>query len=328
MCTAISRTVGGHYFGRTLDLEYSYKEAVTFTPRRYPLSFHNGKTAAEHYAVLGIAAEEDRYPLYYDGCNERGLCMAALHFPDNARYLMPKPGTDNVASFEVIPWILGQCASVRQARDLLGRMNVTDTPFSDQLPPSPLHWILADSEQCVVLEPGESGLAVYDNPAGVLTNNPPFPFQLDRLRDYRTLSPDAVLASFQPGIPMHPYSRGMGGMGLPGDYSSASRFVRAAFVRTFAASGGESAEKIVQFFRMTGTVQIPRGVVRTEQGEEMYTRYTVCYTPEGQCCCSTYENPEIRAVSFADFDRNSTALQTVPLCPKWSVHAMKPSATP
>lgn len=328
MCTAISRTVGGHYFGRTLDLEYSYKESVTFTPRRYPLSFRNGKTAAEHYAVLGIAAGEEKYPLYYDGMNERGLCMAALHYPDNTRYLPPKTGMDNVASFEVIPWILGQCASVRQARDLLGRMNVTDTPFREQLPPSPLHWILADSEQCVVLEPGKAGLAVYENPLRVLTNNPPFPFQLDRLRDYRTLSPDPAPASFQPGIPMHPYSRGMSGMGLPGDYSSVSRFVRAAFVRTFSSSGGESAEKTVQFFRMTGAVQIPRGVVRTERGEEVYTRYTVCYTPEGQCCCSTYENPEIRTVSFADFDRDGTALQTVPLCTKWTVHAMKPSAAP
>lgn len=328
MCTAISRTVGGHYFGRTLDLEYSYKEAVTFTPRRYPLPFRNGKTAAEHYAILGIAAEEKSYPLYYDGINERGLCMAALHFPDNARYLPPKPGTDNVASFEVILWILSQCASVRQARDLLGRMNVTDTPFCEQLPPSPLHWILADSEQCAVLEPGESGLAVYDNPTGVLTNNPPFPFQLDRLRDCRTLSPAPLPASFQPGIPMHPCSRGMGGMGLPGDYSSASRFVRAAFVRTFSASGGDSAEKTVQFFRMTGAVQIPRGVVRTEQGEEVYTRYTVCYTPEGQCCCSTYENPGISAFSPADFDRDGTALQTVPLCGRWTVSAMKPSAAP
>ncbi|MBQ4044500.1 MAG: linear amide C-N hydrolase, partial [Clostridia bacterium] len=117
------------------------------------------------------------------------------------------------------------------------------------------------------------------------------------------------------------------GMGLPGDYSSASRFVRAAFVRTFAASGGESAEKTVQFFRMMGAVQIPRGVVRTEQGAEVYTRYTVCYTPEGQCCCSTYENPGILAFSFADFDRDSTSLQTMPLCPKWTVHAIKPAAT-
>lgn len=328
MCTAISWGPGGHYFGRTLDLEYSLRESVTFTPRKYPLSFCNGKTAAEHYAILGIAAGEENYPLYYDGMNERGLCMAALHYPDNARYLPPKTGMDNVASFEVIPWILSQCASVRQARDLLGRMNVTDTPFSEQLPPSPLHWILADSEQCVVLEPGESGLAVYENPAGVLTNNPPFPFQLDRLRDYRTLSPTPAPAAFQPGIPMHPYSRGMSGMGLPGDYSSASRFVRAAFVRTFSASGGESAEKTVQFFRMMGAVQIPRGVVRTAEGEPIFTVYTSCYTPDGQCCCSTYENPGIRAFSFADFDAAGTALQTVPISRKWTLQSMKPSATP
>ena len=328
MCTAISLGNGGHYFGRTLDLEYSLHESVTFTPRKYPLSFRSGKTAAEHYAILGIAAGEEHYPLYYDGINERGLCMAALHFPDNAHYLPSIPGKDSIASFEVIPWILSQCASVRQARDLLSRMTVTDLAYSERLQPTPLHWILADGLECVVLEPEANGIAVYENPTGVLTNNPPFSFQLDRLQDYRSLSPDPVPALFHPGIQLHPYSRGMSGMGLPGDFSSASRFVRAAFVRSCSSGGDLPEEKAVDFFRRMGTVQIPRGVVRTEKGEPVFTVYTSCYTPNGQCLCSTYEDPAIRAVSLSDFDAEGNVLQSVPLSRLWKIHAMSTEGSP
>lgn len=328
MCTAISLNKDGHYFGRTLDLEYSLQEAVTMTPRRYPLSFRHMGTSMEHYAILGIAASEPDYPLYYDGMNERGLCMAALHFPDNARYCLPHPEKDNIASFEVILWILSQCASVRQARDLLSRMNITKQAYSPQLPPSPLHWILADGLDCAVLEPGTDGLSVYDNPVGILTNNPPFPFQLERLRDYRLLSPDTPAAQFPPGTEQRAYSCGMGTLGLPGDFSSPSRFVRAAFLRCFSPTGETAQENTVQFFRMTDPVRVPRGAVRTESGEMFYTVYTSCYTPDLRCCCSTQENPAITAYAFTDFEPDAASLQTAPLLRKWRIYPPDPSIAP
>ena len=184
MCTAISHKTGGHCFGRTLDLEYSYAEAVTVTPRNFPLPFCRMGTMAAHYAVIGIATEADGYPLYYDGMNERGLCMAALRFPDSADYPSEAAGRDNIAPFELIPWILGQCASVRQARVLLARLHLTGIPFSEQYPLTPLHWILADGAETLVIEQTAAGTEIYENPLGVLTNNPAFPQQLRRAQAF------------------------------------------------------------------------------------------------------------------------------------------------
>lgn len=319
MCTAVFLPGSPHLFGRTLDLELSYNESVTVIPRRYPLSFRMTGTAEVHYAILGITADEASYPLFYDAVNERGLCMAALRYPDNARYHSPQPEKDNIASFEVPLWILAQCSSVRQAREYLARMNVTDLAFNKRFSPTPLHWILADGQQCLVVEPDDRGLRLYENPVGVLTNNPPFPFQLDRLRDYRSLSPSPAPSRFMPGTEMHAYSRGLEGIGLPGDFSSASRFVRAAFVRSCTQNQGTTDERILRFFRMTEAIRIPEGCMLTETGESAYTRYTSCYTSDGHCCVITCEDFAPTVVSLSDFDADGADRQSIPLSRRWSL---------
>ena len=183
MCTAATYKTDGFYFGRTLDYEFSYGDEIVVTPRRFPLAFSGGKALSEHFALLGMAHVADGYPLYYDAMNEKGLCMAGLNFVGNAAYAAPRGDEGDVAQFEFIPWVLAQCASVSEARVLLGKTNLTGTPFSAALPAAQLHWLLADKDECVTIESTADGLHVYDNPAGVLTNNPPFPQQLFRLND-------------------------------------------------------------------------------------------------------------------------------------------------
>ena len=180
MCTAATYKTDGFYFGRTLDYEFSYGDEIVVTPRRFPLAFSGGKALSEHFALLGMAHVADGYPLYYDAMNEKGLCMAGLNFVGNAAYAAPRGGEGDVAQFEFIPWVLAQCASVSEARVLLGKTNLTGTPFSAALPAAQLHWLLADKDDCVTIESTADGLHIYDNPAGVLTNNPPFPQQLFR----------------------------------------------------------------------------------------------------------------------------------------------------
>ena len=111
MCTAATYTGKDHYFGRNLDLELSYNESVTVTPRKFPLKFHQVHDMNEHFAIIGMATVVADYPLYYDATNEKGLSMAGLNFPGNADYKEPAEDVDNVASFEFIPWILGQCGT-------------------------------------------------------------------------------------------------------------------------------------------------------------------------------------------------------------------------
>ena len=156
MCTAATYKSQDFYFGRTFDYEFNYGEEVTVTPRNYPFPLRHQNALTEHYAMIGIAHMAGDYPLYYDAVNEKGLGMAGLNFPGNAVYSKVQTGKDNIAQFEFIPWILGQCANVQEARVLLSHINLVDTPFNEKYPVSPLHWILADKEE--VGSDGPTGL--------------------------------------------------------------------------------------------------------------------------------------------------------------------------
>ena len=314
MCTAATYRTKDFYFGRTLDYEFSYGEEIVITPRNYEFNFRHMGQAEEHYAIIGMAHVAGDYPLYYDAMNEKGLCMAGLNFVGNAAYANVIPGRENVAQFELIPYLLGQCASVAEARDRLARLQLVGTPFSAQLPAAQLHWLLADQHQAVVIESMADGLHIYDNPVGVLTNNPPFPQQLFQLNNYMSLSPRQPENRFAPQLPLVPYSRGMGALGLPGDLSSASRFVRVAFTRMNAVSGDSETESVSQFFHILGSVEQQRGCCEVRDGQYEITLYTsCCNAARGIYYYTTYENRQITAVDMHRENLNGSALIRYPL---------------
>lgn len=314
MCTAATYQTKDFYFGRNLDYEFPYGEEVTVTPRNYPFRFRHMPELTRHYAMVGMAHVQEGYPLYYDAVNEKGLCIAGLNFVGNAVYGKPQEGKDNVAQFELIPWLLGKCGSVKEAKALLDRIQITDTPFSPQLPIGQLHWLLADREDCLVLESMADGLHVYENPVGVLTNNPPFPMQLFALRNYAALSPDTPENRFAPALDLAPYSRGMGAMGLPGDLSSQSRFVRAAFTRMNARSGEGEGESVSQFFHILGSVEQQRGCCHLEGDKYEITLYSSCCNADrGIYYYTTYENSRISAVDLHRTELESRDLSRYPL---------------
>lgn len=299
MCTAITYETKDFYFGRTLDYEFSYSEEITITPRRFPLNFREMGILQNHYAMIGMAHVVDGYPLYFDAVNEKGLAMAGLNFVGYADYKKPVPDQENVNHFEFIPWILSQCASVQEARERIGKMNLTDTPFSEQLPPAQLHWIIADHDEAITVESVKEGLRVYSNPVGVLTNNPPFDEQMFQLNNYMHLSPDTPQNRFSDKLALHAYSRGMGALGLPGDLSSQSRFVRGAFVKMNSVSGATEAESVSQFFHILGAVQQQRGCCHVGEGKYETTIYTsCCNTDKGIYYYTTYDNHQISAVNM------------------------------
>ena len=157
MCTAVSYNSTNHYFGRNLDLEYSYNEGVTVTGRRFPFAFRKKDIINEHYAMIGMACIADNYPLYFDATNEHGLSMAGLNFPGNAVYLPEDRTKDNITPFEFIPWILCQCKTVTQARQYLKNINLINESFNDAYPLTPLHWIITDKKESIVVEPAKNG---------------------------------------------------------------------------------------------------------------------------------------------------------------------------
>lgn len=315
MCTAISYRTKAHYFGRNLDFEYSYEEQVTITPRNYPFLFRRAGELRRHYAMIGMAYVQDGYPLYYDATNEKGLSMAGLLFAGNAYYgKEEEKGKDHISPFEFIPWILAQCGDVKEARCKLEHLQLLEIHFNEKLLLTPLHWMIADKEECIVVEAVEEGLKVYDNPAKVLTNNPPFPYQVMNLNQYRGLSRKDVECTFAETIDLQQYSRGMGALGLPGDLSSTSRFVRAAFHRMNAVSGESESESVNQFFHLLGSVEMPRGSVELSDGQLEKTIYSSCSnTDRGIYYYITYDNREIIGVDMMKEDLNRAKVVTYPI---------------
>ncbi len=298
MCTAVSLKTEDLYFGRTLDNEYSYFEEITIAPRNFVFNFRHIKPFKTHYAIIGMAYNKDGFPLYYDAANEIGLCIAGLNFVGNAEYNEPVDNAQNVAQFELIPYLLGKCANVIEAERELKSINITNTAFSDELPSAQLHWIIADKDNCIILEVTKSGTHIYENPVGVLTNNPTFPEHMTRLNDYMYLSPKNPKNSFSDKVSLSSYSKGMGAMGLPGDLSSMSRFVRAAFTRCNSVCEGDETSSVAQFFRVIGTVEQTRGVNKTDEGYEI-SIYTSCINAQkGIYYYKTYDGLSVNSVDI------------------------------
>ena len=266
MCTAIKH---GSFVGRNLDITEGYGEEIIITPRCYSIALRKEENLTEHYAMIGMGTVSRGYPLYYDAVNEYGLYMAGLNYVGNAKYLPSKEKKVNLAPFELIPYILSICKSVGEAEDELKRINLTDIPFSRELPTAELHWFIADKERTITVEPDKNGLNIYNNPIGVLTNNPPFPYQLFNLNNYPMLKRENPSASFSGDFPFSAYSEGMGALGLPGDLSSQSRFIRAVFHKTCA----RDIDGYAAIFHLLSSVAMPDGSVKVGKSFER-TEYT------------------------------------------------------
>jgi len=314
MCTAISYKTKCHYFGRNLDLERGYGECVVITPRNFPFTFRFAVPPVRRYAMIGTAAVVNGYPLYFEATNEKGLSMAGLNFPQSAVYGAYVEGVESVAPFELIPFLLSQCASVREAKKCLDGVKIVHSDFSKGLPVTPLHWILADREASVTVECTGEGLRLYENPFGVLTNEPPFPFHQSNVNRYMGLHEGLAQNALSKDLPLQNHSLGLGAVGLPGDFSSASRFVRAVFVKEKSVCDGSERESVAQFFHILGAVSMPRGCVLTATGEYEYTRYSsCCNTDTGVYYYTTYDDLSVRQVALGGVNLDGCRLSIYPM---------------
>lgn len=319
MCTAISYKSQHHYFGRNLDLEYHYNETVAITPKDYPFPFRNGRILKSHYAMIGMAIVEGGYPLYYEATNECGLSMAGLNFPGNAVYFPETEGKDNITPFELIPWVLGQCENLQEAKQKFARLNITKIAFSEKYPLSPLHWMVSDRCASLVLEQTEKGLAIYDNPVNVLTNNPPFPYHLYNLQNYLNVTAQEPENRFAEAVSITPYSRGMGGIGLPGDLSSSSRFIRAAFTKFNSVDDGSEESSVSQFFHILDAVAQQRGCCHVGKAYEITQYSSCCNTNKGIYYYKTYDNSQITAIRMTDSNIKGDTVIAFPLVTKQQI---------
>lgn len=293
MCTAVTYKTKDFYFGRNFDYEKSFGEGVVMMPRE----FSYPGVGEQGYAVLGTAHIASGIPLFYDAVNEKGLCIAALNFEGNASYGEDVGKSVALAVHELIPYILKKAGTVDEAVGLMNEIYLTDKAFSSEYKVSQLHWMLADENRCITAEPVNGEIKIFENTVGVLTNNPPFEYQMFALNNYFALSPDRKECSF--GTQLEAYSRGMGAIGLPGDFSSQSRFVKASFVKLNSCSEGGEEESVSQVFHILSSVAQVRGCVALGQNEYEATLYSACINAsKGIYYYKTYNAMQVKKVEM------------------------------
>ena len=321
MCTCIDFKTKDCYFGRNLDLECRFGEKVVITPRNYEFKLRKEEIFKTKYAILGMATIVNNYPLYAEASNEKGLSIAGLNFPNNAYYEEEKKGKINVTPFELIPWILGNFESIKELKEVISNLNIINISFLEKIGLTPLHWMISDKEECIVLEQMKEGLKIYSNQVGVLTNNPTFLYHLTNLNNYLNLTPNFAENRFTDKMQLETYGNGMGAIGLPGDNSPSSRFIKAVFNKLNSECDLDEESSISQFFHILDSVSMIKGTTITRDNKYELTNYSCCINiSKGIYYYKTYNNNQITALKMNEENMNSNQLSIYELVEKQQIN--------
>lgn len=314
MCTCLTlNRKDGFYFGRNLDLDYHFNERVILTPRNYQFTFKSLNPLSNHYAMIGIGALIDGYPLYAEAFNEKGLCIAGLNFPDNAIYFSPKNNRINLTPYELIPYILGKCKNVEETYEIINNLNITNIEFKTGLPLSTLHFMVSDKNKSIVIEQTKDGIKVFENPVGVLTNNPTFDFHLTNLNNYLNLTNKTPVNRFSSDLNLKPFSMGMGAISLPGDASSVSRFVKTVFLK-YNLPETSKCSSLLQFFHILDSVKVIEGMAISSHNLPEITIYSCCADINNLTYYyKTYNSSKLIATRMNDYDLNGNKVISLDL---------------
>ena len=313
MCTGIrfSDGNGNMYFGRNLDWSTGYGQQVLVTPRGYSLkTAFLGDVSVKH-AIIGMGIVQDNIPLYFDCGNEAGLAIAGLNFPGYARYEERSvSGKKNVAAYEFPLWVTMNFSNVEEVERALEEVAIVAKPINDRFPVSMLHWLIGDAERSIVIEYTERGLEVFENDVDVLANQPGFAWHRENLRNYMN-SADAMPDSVKwDQAEMRPFGSGSMMRGIPGDYYSTSRFVRAAYLNTHYPIKNTEEENVSRLFHTLNGVAMIEGAARMEDGAFEKTVYTGGFSSAtATYYYSTYEDPSIKSYSLRDHDLDDDTIK-------------------
>ena len=296
MCTglALETKDGLHLFGRNMDIEYSFNQSIIFIPRNFKcVNKSNKKELTTKYAVLGMGTIFDDYPTFADGMNEKGLGCAGLNFPVYVSYSKEDiEGKTNIPVYNFLLWVLANFSSVEEVKEALKNANIVDIPISENIPNTTLHWMISDiTGKSIVVEQTKEKLNVFDNNIGVLTNSPTFDWHVANLNQYVSLRYNQVPEFKLGDQSLTALGQGTGLVGLPGDFTPASRFVRVAFLRDAMIKNDKDSIDLIEFFHILNNVAMVRGSTRTIEEKSDLTQYTSCMCLEkGIYYYNTYEN--------------------------------------
>lgn len=314
MCTGIRFTdsKGRMFFGRNLDWSCSYGEQIIIAPRAYSRAWafeEAGEGACEH-GIIGMGIVAEGMPLYFDCANEAGLAVAGLNFPGYARYEdAPVKGKTNVAAYEFPLWVASSFETVDEAEAALANVAIVAKPVNERYPVSMLHWLIGDAERSIVVEYTESGMLVFRDDVDVLANQPGFAWHRENLRNYLSLTNAFPKPARWRSAELEPYGSGSGMRGVPGDYYSPSRFVRAAYLNAHYPDKDTEGENVLRLFHTLGGVSMIDGAALMGNGFFERTLYTGGYSAATRTYYfSLYEDPAIKYVSLADHNLEGSEL--------------------
>ncbi|HFI5337046.1 TPA: linear amide C-N hydrolase [Serratia liquefaciens] len=318
-CTSfvIKTTDNTSVYARTMEFAVDMKSHLVGLPRGLALTGQKGLAWQAKYAVIGMNAYG--MPALVDGMNEKGLTGGILYFPGTAGYTEPQAVEQGkgLAPWEFLTWALTHFATVAEVKAAIADIRVMDITLPEMGMAPPVHYTLHDaSGAAIVIEPVDGGLKVYDNPLGVMTNSPTFDWHLTNLRNYVKLTPVEAPALHINGATFAPLGAGSGLLGIPGDMTPPSRFVRASALVLSAqkTAGGlpgvRMAEHIINNF------DIPKGLVQVKEKDAAldYTQWTtVADLGNVRYYVKTWDHPVLASAGFADFDTHGKAMVTFTL---------------
>jgi choloylglycine hydrolase len=309
---------------RTMEFAIDIHSDVIMVPRGYARTgtTPDGKEGLKWKAkYASVGANGVGLPVLFDGLNEKGLAAGTFYFPTSAGY-MPYNAADagkTIAQWEVGSWILENFASVEEEKTSIGNIVVPAVVFDGWGFAPQAHYIVHDaSGKSIVIEYVDGKLNVYDNPLGVLTNSPPFDWHMTNLRNYVNFSMSSAAPVQLGSVKLLPTGQGSGMLGLPGDFTPPSRFVRAvAFSQSvFKAKTGYDA--VLEAFHVLNEFDIPKGAARDREKDEHgniladYTIWTAASDLKAKrYYFRTYENSQIRVVDLTTMSLDAKDIVTI-----------------
>ena len=266
----------------------------------------NGLKWKSKYGFVGPTAATN-YDMLIDGLNDQGLNVGLFYFPGYAQYpeATPENSAKGLAPAQIAAWILGNCATVAEVKERIGEVVMLPVVL-DLIGIVPdLHIKVQDpTGACITIEPRGGELKVYDNPVRVLTNAPEFPWHLTNLNSYLNISAGLPEGRKIGDLTLSPFGMGAGALGLPGDFSPPSRFVRMAFFLQTAEPQDSSGQAVATMFHFLNNFDIPPGSARppadVSEKEPDYTSWTVVSDLAAKHYhWKTFGNQNIRVIDLA-----------------------------
>lgn len=306
--------------GRTLEFGIQVETEAAVVPRGYEFvgSTPSGPGLAYKTKYASVGCFAFNYPALMDGMNEKGLAVGAFYFPGYAGYstITPENQPYALSPIDFPNWILSQFESIDEVKAALNQVVLAPTIYPDWgTTPIPLHYVVYDkSGKSLAIEPMGGKLLSYPNPFGVYTNSPTFPWHMTNLRNFINLTPFNAQPVKLRGVTLTSFGQGSGMVGLPGDFTPPSRFIRATIYSTTATPPNNAEEGVLQAFHLLNQFDIPVGVSRSVEGKITATDQTLITCVRDpqtlRYYFKTYDNQSIRFVDLTRFDLNARGIRS------------------